>query len=60
MTRFAVIPRGKHYWIQVTTPEGHSELIERCHTAEEAIERRRVLQQSADDMEFGEGVAKGI
>jgi hypothetical protein len=60
MTRFAVVPRGRHYWIQVTTPEGHSQLIERYDSAEAAIERRRVLQQSADDLEFGKPVAKGI
>jgi hypothetical protein len=60
MIRFVVVPRGKHYWIQMTTRDGQSRLIERYDSAEAAIERRRVLEQSADDIEFGKLIAKGI
>jgi hypothetical protein len=42
------------------TRRGNRRLIALYNTAEEAIERRRVLQRSADDIEFGRLFAKGI
>jgi hypothetical protein len=60
MIRFVVVPRGRHYWVEMITRAGGRRLIKRCSTAEEAIERRRVLQQKVDAEEFRRVVAKGV
>jgi hypothetical protein len=50
MMRFVVVPRGRGYWIDMTTEKSAPQPVERYNTAEEAIERRRALQQRADDI----------
>ena len=60
MVRFVIVPPRKHYRVEMCTQSGDRRLIARYNTADEAIERRRMLQQSADDIKFGKLVAKGI
>lgn len=59
MIQFIVVPRGRGYWIDMTTEKSAPRPVERYNTAEEAIERRRVLQQRADDIVNQKLVAEG-
>jgi hypothetical protein len=59
MVRFVIVHCGKHYRIEMTTRAGDRRLIGRYSTIEEAIERRRVLQQKADAIEFRRVAAPG-
>jgi len=59
MIQFVVVPRGRGYWIDMTTEKSAPRPIERYSTAEAAIERRRVLQQRADNIVDRKLLAKG-
>jgi len=47
---YAIVPRGRGYWIMASDKEG-SRSIERFGTEDEAVRRLRELQNAADIVE---------
>jgi hypothetical protein len=49
METFAIVPRGRGYWIEAIAEDGSRKVIQRYDTEDAALGRLRVLQQMAED-----------
>jgi hypothetical protein len=50
MDKFTIVPRSHGYWIEVIAENGSRKPIERYDTEDAAVQRLRVLQQTAKDI----------
>jgi hypothetical protein len=52
MVSYAIVPRGRAYWITATDETGSRRTIERFDTEDMAVQRLRVLQADATTVEW--------
>jgi hypothetical protein len=57
MITFAIIPRGREYWIEAKSPDGSRQLIERHDSEDMAVQRLQALHASAAEIERRSGAA---
>ena len=48
MVNFAIMPRGRGYWIEVIRSDGSRRPVERYDTEDQAVSRLRALQAEAE------------